>query len=115
MSDDVGGPCMCGGCARCLRDQGVAECPECHEFGGCDCLVGEGTKKTFGSFLEQCVSDSVNGGSGDWQEWHYKRGGLQEWHEKLDPADHVCWDCGREYHGDFCSICREHYRRLEGR
>ena len=32
-----GYPCMCGGCARCLRDQGVYECPHCGAFGGCDC------------------------------------------------------------------------------
>ena len=32
-----GYPCMCGGCARCLRDQGVYECPGCGAFGGCDC------------------------------------------------------------------------------
>lgn len=29
--------CMCGGCARCLRDQGYEPCPHCGAFMGCDC------------------------------------------------------------------------------
>jgi hypothetical protein len=34
--DDYAGPCMCGGCQRCLRDQGYSQCPTCGHY-GCDC------------------------------------------------------------------------------
>lgn len=33
------GPCMCGGCRRCLMDQGWKPCPKCDCVGGCDCVI----------------------------------------------------------------------------
>lgn len=60
-------PCMCGGCAQCLRDQGVYECPDCGAFGGCDCLEepeeGDccrvcGERRVIRGFCGNCASEN---------------------------------------------------------